>query len=885
MIWPDPVEMDGITDAAEWSLEQCYHLVLSEWLPAVTPMVLPEMVDGDAVLPPNPDALVSAEALATWDGLVEQWVTPARLMMWCWNYVTTVWHNGSASTVFPAPTVTADAQPAPFADEEFDAWLEQRVRDHRPPDTLTGRQYVPLKRQPDLVADMVARAWRTDPAQVKLTATLVWDQVASKERLTRFLGGEVGTPGTGNALTDSIPGRVRDLLVGSTRTSARTALPMPELRAEMGNLLRRVYSLSEMSFHRATDQTRRGPLYPVETRAEYLRRVAENPMVEPDAPTRLGAEFMQKFRDVARESGLEAAGIINQGMLAAVGSDPDLDIDLVWCSRIDSHTRRTHFVADGQRVPFGTKFRVGGHELAYPGDPDAPAALRRHCRCRVGMVDANAPMPAERRRTEAQLLEIRHRTAVGQVRAWDDPDGLGYVLSSDMKDTSHLTLPDVTAAAVSSERIDTMTDFRTFTDAPLAFVGIPTSDGRMLAKDIELSVRNPPLPLMWMKQFTDGHDAAFTVGAIESARLEGDTVYGSGYLLNTPEADEAANELGHKITRPSVDLASVSWEMTDVNGNPVTEDMLDAMPPDSSIELYMTMTKAELAGATLVSIPAFGDTSLEITGREFRDAGLVASAAEEFRPRIYDHTLFENPNLTEPTLPAMDPGTGRIFGHLACFGECHRSIQSECVIAPRSRSNYAHFHTSPAVRLDNGDFLPVGRLTVGTGHAPAGVSGRVAAAHYDNTGACFALVRVGEDAHGIWFSGVAAPWATAEQVEMGLSSPLSGDWRDFGSGLELVAALSVNTPGFPVAKGRSDERGRPVALVAALGPVPEDAPARIDRETLRAVARAVLSEQRAEDEERTLATEREAVLARAYEVTRPPTPDEEIEELLAKIRG
>ena len=433
------------------------------------------------------------------------------------------------------------------------------------------------------------------------------------------------------------------------------------------------------------------------------------------------------------------------------------------------------------------------------------------------------------------------------------------------------------AVVASGIKENAVSEFRTFTDSVVAFTGIPTSDGRMLASSIDLSFRAFPLPLMWMKQGADGHTAAYTVGVIESAQQLGTEIVASGYLLNTPEADEAADQLAHGVTRPSVDLAAAEWEMTDAAGNPITADALEAMPPDSAIEVYQTISKAELIGTTLVATPAFGDTCLSLNQfRESRDVALVAAAADEFRPRVYDHRLFENPNLTGPTLPTMGDD-GRVFGHLACFGECHRSIQSECVIAPRSRAEYAHFHTSPAVRLDNGTRLPVGRLTVGTGHAHSGASGRAAAAHYDNTGTCFALVRVGEDAHGIWFSGVAAPWATAEQIEQGLSSPLSGDWRDFGQGLELVAALAVNTPGF-AARGRSDEQGRPVALVAALGPT-EDVAVRqgVTPELVQELVRQTLDQEKA-------AAEQAELLARASRVTRPPTPAQEIADLLAGRR-
>lgn len=445
--------------------------------------------------------------------------------------------------------------------------------------------------------------------------------------------------------------------------------------------------------------------------------------------------------------------------------------------------------------------------------------------------------------------------------------------------------------------------FRTFTDAVIALTGTPTSDGRMLSSDIELSFRSFPLPLMWCKQSTEGHLDSFTVGVIEEARVEGATVVASGYLLNTAEANEAADQIAHGVTGPSVDLAAAEWVLTDVDGVEPTAEAVDAMPEDATLELYQTITKAELIGTTLVATPAFGDTTLTLnTSRESRDVALVASAADEFRPRVYDHRFFENPMLGGPTLPTMGDD-GRIYGHLACFGQCHRSIQSECVVVPRSATDYAHFHTSPAVRLDNGTRLPVGRLTVGTGHASERMGARPAAAHYDQAGSAFALVRVGEDKHGVWFSGVAAPWATPEQVEMGLSAPLSGDWRDFGSGLELVAALAVNTPGFS-ARGRSDDQGRPLALVASLGPVddgsdvdvldpPTDetdadvlvadpaAGTGLTPDVVKVAVREALDEAAAQSERDRIAAEAGALLARAQQITHPPTPAEQIAELLA----
>jgi hypothetical protein len=158
-----------------------------------------------------------------------------------------------------------------------------------------------------------------------------------------------------------------------------------------------------------------------------------------------------------------------------------------------------------------------------------------------------------------------------------------------------------------------------------------------------------------------------------------------------------------------------------------------------------------------------------------------------------------------------------------------------------------------------------------------------AAAHYDNTGTTFALVRVGEDEHGVWFSGVAAPWATPPQIEEGITSPLSGDWRDFGRGLDLVAALAVNTPGF-AARGRDDDQGRPIALVASVGPPrPNRTTAGMSVEDVKAAVREVLAEKVTEQEAAEQVARRDEVLTRARDtVGEPLAPAQRIAQMLGR---
>lgn len=359
--------------------------------------------------------------------------------------------------------------------------------------------------------------------------------------------------------------------------------------------------------------------------------------------------------------------------------------------------------------------------------------------------------------------------------------------------------------------------YRSFTSV-LAVIGTPTDDGRMFAPDIDLSFRDFPLPLKWCKQSSGGHLDAYTVGVIESAGIVGNEIIGKGYLLDTPEAREAAVQIEHGVTGPSVDLGDASWEMRDAMGNVITEEELWDNP---DMAVVQTVLSAKMLSATLVATPAFGQTSIQLgEAVERGQSALVAAAALLAAPverRTYPAEFFTDPGFTEPTLPHMT-AEGRIQGHLAAWQVCHTGIQDSCVMAPRSQTDYAWFHTAPPVMTTDGK-AKVGRLTVGCGHAGARLNAGATMAHYDNAGTCFALVHAGEDEHGIWFSGVVAPTATAEQIAAGLSAPLSGDWRSVGGNLELMAALAVNTPGFPIiASGATDEHDEPLALVASLGP-------------------------------------------------------------------
>lgn len=173
------------------------------------------------------------------------------------------------------------------------------------------------------------------------------------------------------------------------------------------------------------------------------------------------------------------------------------------------------------------------------------------------------------------------------------------------------------------------------------------------------------------------------------------------------------------------------------------------------------------------------------------DAALVAAIAD-YPPAEW----FDDPQLDGPT-PLTVTDDGRVFGHVAAWGTCHIGNPrgpNVCVPPPRNPSGrYPQFHLG-STRVEEGYDLDTGLLTFDTGHAGLTLNAGAAARHYDDTGTQAADIRVGEDKHGIWLAGALRSTVTNAVMRMIRASKVSGDWR----GKELVGALLVNIPGFPI---------------------------------------------------------------------------------------
>ena len=125
------------------------------------------------------------------------------------------------------------------------------------------------------------------------------------------------------------------------------------------------------------------------------------------------------------------------------------------------------------------------------------------------------------------------------------------------------------------------------------------------------------------------------------------------------------------------------------------------------------------------------------------------------------------------------------------------------------------------------------------------------------------------------------------------AAPLSGDWRRIGGNLEMVAALHVNTAGFPIPRmlaasleGREDEEMLSLVAAGSLARVAEDnsdlvaSGSLVDMEALgRAVARGMRAEQQEAEHRAAVAAEWERLVAAATAPDLAPEYDDALRDL------
>ncbi len=224
------------------------------------------------------------------------------------------------------------------------------------------------------------------------------------------------------------------------------------------------------------------------------------------------------------------------------------------------------------------------------------------------------------------------------------------------------------------------------------------------------------------------------------------------------------------------------------------------IPDDDMDQVESVVNRIQKRWTTQASMvePGCGDADVE---------SLEAAAAP-----VYPHSsVFEHQYPANPDQPFTVTADGRASGLLWMWNKCHAGIVDECVMAPRTATDYAYFHNGQVLTSD-GKLVKVGKITMGTGHAGPNMRWMPAADHYDNTGTAAAIGRITDTQRGGWFDGVLVSSLDDEKVQELRRSPISGDWRRINGNLELVAALAVNVPGFPIV---ASINGESQSLVAA----------------------------------------------------------------------
>lgn len=463
----------------------------------------------------------------------------------------------------------------------------------------------------------------------------------------------------------------------------------------------------------------------------------------------------------------------------------------------------------GPRVPALLQLAAAAPAQAPPGaslchgcshlqgtNPDGTASCSAFARIPAaiwaGRADHRRPVAGDRGVTFAALGEYGRSVEL----AFDAVRAAGTAAAAETLETEVIETP-VDSRPQQMERTPAPV-----ADAPpetfhsvLIVEGVPTGDRRLFERGAG-TVAPLPIPFAWQDRDLPYHLEAQTVGWVTRVEWQGDELHAWGYHDADGDAGaefyrqlQTARRLGVSTDADDADV-EIDWPEPEEGED---EDLVMFFGEPELVRF----TRYRVRSATSVRMPAFTECFVEpvdAAAEEADDevAAMVAAAAPMRPPAGW----FANPGLAGPTALSV-ADDGRISGHLAIWGTCHTAFQDTCVTPPPSASGYAHFLTGEVVCAD-GSRVAVGQITMGTGHAALDLPGPAAAAHYDDTGTAVADVVVGEDPHGIWVAGALRPGVPPLSVRGLRAAALSGDWRRLGGQLELVAALAVNVPGFPV---------------------------------------------------------------------------------------
>jgi hypothetical protein len=524
----------------------------------------------------------------------------------------------------------------------------------------------------------------------------------------------------------------------------------------------------------------------------------------------------------ARISGIIATAAVNA---AAVAANPGAA--KTWITKRDDRVRELHVPMEGVTVGSLDTFDVGGFQLQYPGQPVGPPDVWINCRCSLSLGAAL---------TSGGEMDSDALAAAISEEPWSNFTAADYTLEQ-WRRACIITMPGGDPESKSTYKVPIKTPSGALSRAGVhaAAAALAGARGGVDAPAEQKAKARARLRSAY-KQLGDTPPDSLKADAFEPSDIDPAAVVsapgthdGPGWLTNPRETQK----LRDYWTR-GAGAGKIRW------GAPGDFDRCRSQLRKYVGGPYLEGTCANLHYVALGFWPNQGPhagkhhhASVDPVNEEFNavtaaftaadtalnhshsfngdhDHQLIAAAPTTLLP---DPTWFENPGLDGPT-PLTVTDDGRVVGHLATFDTCHVGVSGSCQLPPRSQHDYAYFRTGEVVT--SAGAIPVGQITMDTGHAGTDLGPNETVRHYDDTGTVVADVAAGEDEYGIWVAGMVRPGATDAQMRTLRAGALSGDWRRIGGNLELVAALVVNVPGFPIPRTQvASAGGHEYAMVAA----------------------------------------------------------------------
>lgn len=110
---------------------------------------------------------------------------------------------------------------------------------------------------------------------------------------------------------------------------------------------------------------------------------------------------------IARTETLGALNASRNDANMAFAEQSDEELVKVWLATMDTRTRESHRIADGQPRPLALPFDVGGFPLMFPGDPSGPAGEVIQCVPADTRVEAGSVRAVTRRWFEGEMVRLR----------------------------------------------------------------------------------------------------------------------------------------------------------------------------------------------------------------------------------------------------------------------------------------------------------------------------------------------------------------------------------------------------------------------------------------------------------------------------------------------